>query len=354
MKERLPGCSLRLSGIVKRIGEFQLRDISLEFFPGEYFVILGPTGAGKTVLLEVIAGMHAPDAGEIWLGGKNITAWPPEKRRFGFVYQDYALFPHLNVRENIVFGLKNKKLPPGQMERELDAVVALLGIDRLLPRFPYTLSGGEQQRVALARALIMKPEVLLLDEPLSALDPCTKEMLQQELKRLHQLTGTLIIHVTHDFEEALYLGNRIGVIMGGSLLQVGSPEEIFTRPRSAAVARFVGAENIYHSEIFLRDGRKYVSLGEALLQVETDLTGRAGFSIRPEHILVNSLPHSGNCLPGKVLAVYPRGLLARVIIDAGERLVALVVTREDKGYSLAPGSAVYCSIPPAAINVFPP
>ncbi|GEA13792.1 MAG: molybdate transport system ATP-binding protein [Moorella sp. (in: firmicutes)] len=353
MKERLSGRSLRLFRITKKIGEFQLRDISLEVFPEEYFVILGPTGAGKTVLLEVIAGMHAPDAGEIWLGEENITAWPPEKRRFGFVYQDYALFPHINVRENIVFGLKNKKLPPGEIKRELEAVASLLGIAHLLRRLPYTLSGGEQQRVALARALIMKPRVLLLDEPLSALDPCTKETLQQELKRLHRFTGTLIVHVTHDFEEALYLGDRIGVLMGGGLLQVGSPEEIFTRPRTAAVARFVGVENIYYSDIILRGGRKYVTLGGALLQVETQLTGRAGFSVRPEHILVSSLPRPGNCLPGKVLAVYPRGLLTRVIIDAGERLVALVVAREDKGCSLSPGSTVYCTIPPAAINVFP-
>ncbi|MBC7326225.1 MAG: ATP-binding cassette domain-containing protein, partial [Moorella sp. (in: Bacteria)] len=250
---------MRLFRITKKTGEFQLRDISLEVLPGEYFVILGPTGAGKTVLLEVIAGMHAPDAGEIWLGEENITAWPPEKRRFGFVYQDYALFPHINVRENIVFGLKNKKLPPGEINRELEAVISLLGIAHLLQRFPYTLSGGEQQRVALARALIMKPRVLLLDEPLSALDPCTKEMLQQELKGLHQLTGTLTIHVTHDFEEAFFLADRVGIIEQGCLLQVGPAEEVFTRPRTAAVARFVGAENIYKGEIILRGGRKYVT-----------------------------------------------------------------------------------------------
>ncbi|OIQ08071.1 glycine betaine/carnitine/choline transport ATP-binding protein OpuCA [Moorella thermoacetica] len=208
--------------------------------------------------------------------------------------------------------------------------------------------------MALARALVMNPGVLLLDEPLSALDPWTKEALQQELKRLHRLTCAMIIHVTHDFDEALYLGDRIGVLMGGSLLQVGSPEEIFTRPRAEAVARFVGAENIYHSEIILHGGRKYVSLGGALLQVETDLTGRAGFSIRPEHVLVIGSPQPENCLAGKVLAVYPRGLLTRVIIDAGERLVALVVAREDRGVSLVPGSTIYCIIPPAAINVFYP
>ena len=353
MKERLPARSLRLYRITKKIGEFQLRNISLEFFPGEYFVILGPTGAGKTVLLEVIAGMHTLDAGEIWLGGENITFWPPEERLFGFVYQDYALFPHLSVRENIIFGLKNKGLPLAAIVQELNAVTAMLGIAHFLERFPYTLSGGEQQRVALARALIMKPRVLLLDEPLSALDPCTKETLQQELKRLHQLTGTLYIHVTHDFEEAFFLADRVGVIDQGRLLQVGSTVEVFSRPRTAAVARFVGAENIYQSEIILRDGRKYVTLGEALLQVETDLTGRAGFSIRPEHIQVNSLRQPGNCLPGKVVSVYPKGFYSKVIIDAGERLVAIIVARENNFCPLFPGSLVYCSIAAGVINVFP-
>ncbi|MBC7341871.1 MAG: ABC transporter ATP-binding protein [Clostridia bacterium] len=353
MKERASRQCLKLSHITKRVGSFQLRNISLEIFSGEYFVILGPTGAGKTILLEVIAGMHSLDAGEIWLGEENITTWPPEKRRFGFVYQDYALFPHLNVRENIVFGLKNRRLPTKRIKKELDDIVTLLGIAHLLPRFPCTLSGGEQQRVALARALIMKPQVLLLDEPLSALDPCTKEMLQQELKRLHQITGTLTIHVTHDFEEALFLAERIGVIERGCLLQVGSAQEVFSSPKMAAVARFVGAENIFSSEIIVRDGKKYVSLGKALLEVKTDLTGRVDFSIRPEHILVSTSPQAENCLPGKILAVYPKGLFTRIIVDGGERLVALVAARENNHHPLLPGSKVFCHIPPDAINVFP-
>ncbi|NPV30079.1 MAG: ATP-binding cassette domain-containing protein [Firmicutes bacterium] len=353
MKEKPPGFSLRLSRVTKKLGAFQLRDISLEIHPGEYFVILGPTGAGKTLLLEIIAGMHSPDAGEVWLGGENITTWPPEKRRFGFVYQDYVLFPHLNVRENIVFGLKNRRLPRIQIKKELDYVAALLGIAHLLERFPATLSGGEQQRVALARALITKPRILLLDEPLSALDPCTKEMLRCELKRLHRNTGTLTIHVTHDFEDAIFLGERVGVMAGGCMLQVGAPDDVFARPRTEMVASFVGAENIFRSEIVVRGGKKYVVLGQTMLLVETDLVGRVGFSIRPEHVLVSTTPQNENCLPGKVLAVYPKGLLARVIIDVGgESLVALVVVRENNHCSLDPGDIVFCSIPPTAINVF--
>lgn len=353
MKERMQGCSLKLSRINKKIGGFQLQDISVEIFSGEYFVILGPTGAGKTTLLEVIAGIHTPDFGEIWLGEKNITSLPPEKRRFSFVYQNYALFPHLNVRENIVFGLKNKGIAPALVKQELENITTLLGISHLLERFPHTLSGGEKQRVALARALIMKPEVFLLDEPLSALDPSTKEVLQKELKRLHQLTNTIFIHVTHDFEEALFLGDRIGVMIEGSLLQVGPPKEIFTNPQTAAVARFVRAENIYESEIIYKAGKKYVRLGSVLMEINSNLTGRVGFSIRPEYILVSNLPQQENSLPGKVIEICPKGLFVKIIIDVGERLVAMVPTREDALGSLFPGGTIYCSIPPAAINVFP-
>jgi len=207
---------LTLEGIAKKLGDFSLKEISLEVKPGEYFVILGPSGAGKTVLLEILAGIYPPDQGKIWLGERDITHWPPEKRRFGFVYQDHALFPHPTVEGNIGFGLRDSRLNPLQRKQEIRETADLLGIAHLLSRQPHTLSGGESQRVALARALITRPPVLLLDEPLSSLDPPTREILQQELKRLHLIFGSIFIHVTHDFEEAFFLGERIGVLMGGN------------------------------------------------------------------------------------------------------------------------------------------
>ncbi|MCL6446623.1 MAG: ATP-binding cassette domain-containing protein [Armatimonadetes bacterium] len=302
MRNSLPEAGkLRLSGVTKKIGGFSLQDISLEVAPGEYFVVLGPTGAGKTVLLETVAGIHSVDAGEIWFDGVNITAWPPEQRRFGFVYQDYVLFPHLNVKQNIAFGARVNRWSKNGLEKKIEDIAALLGISHLLRRFPGTLSGGEQQRVALARALVTEPQILLLDEPLAALDPRNREALQQELRQLHKIAGTLTLQVTHDFEEAFFLADRIAVLDGGRLLQVGPPEEIFARPRSAAAARFVGAENIFTGEIICRDGKKFVRLDGALLEVNTGLSGPVGFSVRPEDILLNNSPQPGNCLRGKIL-----------------------------------------------------
>jgi len=350
MTGQIPAGSLRLEGVTKRIGRFTLANISLEIAPGEYFVLLGPSGAGKTTLLEIIAGLHTLDEGEIWFGPEKVTRLPPEKRRFGIVYQDYALFPHLNVRENIVFGLK--KAAHKQVEQELTRLVDLLGLGHLLPRRPQTLSGGEKQRVALARALIMKPRLLLLDEPLAALDPQTKEVLRPELKRLHALTGTLTVHVTHDFEEAFFLGDRMGVMEGGQLRQVGPPAEVFNRPVSPGVARFVGAENILKGHVAEEKEKKYLHLGSASLEVETDKSGEVEFSIRPEQIRVYPTAPPGNYSRGKVLAVHPKGLISRVIIDVGVTLVALVETRTWGQALLAPGDTVYCSIPPEAINIF--
>ena len=212
------------------LGEFVLKDISLNISDGEYFIILGPTGSGKTVLLESIAGLYPIKRGEIWLRGKDVTRVEPEKRKISIVYQDHVLFPHLSVKDNIVFGLKMHKAKADELSNRLDWVTELLGISSLLHRLPDTLSGGEKQKVALGRAVITQPELLLVDEPLSALDPETRENVQQELRQLHKTLGITILHVTHDFEEAISLGERIAVVGEGHLMQVGTTEEIFRHP----------------------------------------------------------------------------------------------------------------------------
>jgi len=218
--------------------EFSLKKIDLKIERSEYFVLLGPTAAGKTLLLELIAGFYAPDRGEIWIDGIEATHLPPEKRRVGFVYQDYALFPHMTVQDNVEFGLRLR----GRLDAENRAkeLMETFEVSYLAKRKPNTLSGGEKQRVAIARALAIDPEVLLLDEPLSALDLRTQEQTRAELKRVQKETGITAVHVTHNQVEAILLADRIGLMMEGELVQVGTAEDVFTRPATREVAEFLG------------------------------------------------------------------------------------------------------------------
>ncbi len=244
---------IQIKNLYVDLKDFRLQDINLSVSEGEYFIVLGPTGAGKTVLLESIAGLYPIKSGEIWLRGKEVTRLEPEKRGISIVYQDHALFPHLSVKDNIVFGLKLHKQTKQEAEAALDWVAGLLDVSHLLNRKPDTLSGGEQQKVALARALSIKPEVLLLDEPLSALDPETREGVQKELRQLHNRLKVTTIHVTHDFEEAIALGDHIAVLGEGCIKQVGTPEQIFRQPNSEFIARFAMARNIFAGEVIYRD-----------------------------------------------------------------------------------------------------
>lgn len=225
--------------------EFQLREISLHIKRGEFFALLGPTGAGKTVVLESIAGLVRPTSGSIRVAGRDVTRLAPELRNIGIVYQDYALFPHLTVLENIRFGLRY--VPPTDRPAPswLDGLIDLLDLQRILHRLPLNLSGGEKQRASLARALAVQPTVLLLDEPLAALDPRFRDEIRHSLKQLHEQFDITLLMVTHDFDEARYLAGRIGVLCNGRLEQVGPAAEVFQRPATPFVAGFVGMKNIF-------------------------------------------------------------------------------------------------------------
>jgi molybdate transport system ATP-binding protein/molybdate/tungstate transport system ATP-binding protein len=245
------------------LGGFLLQNINLDIGPGEYFIVLGPTGAGKTVLLESIAGLYPVLEGEVWIGDKKITGLSPEKREIGIVYQDQGLFPHLSVEKNIAFGLKMRKCPKNEAKAKIDAIADMVGASHLLKRSPVTLSGGEKQKVALARALVTEPKVLLLDEPLSALDPETRERMQEELREIHRRIALMVIHVTHDFEEAIALGHRVAVLNDGRIAQIGTPEEFLRRPSSEFVARFALTRNILSGRVvgaqkLWRQGRQLV------------------------------------------------------------------------------------------------
>lgn len=231
---------IRIRNLYKDWKEFALKNINLEIEQGEYFVILGPTGAGKTMLLETIAGFHIPDSGDVWIGGRDVTNLAPERRRVGFIYQDYSLFPHFTVEENIEFGLKLKKSASSDANKNKTAeIMDWLGVSHLAHRYPTTLSGGEQQKVAIARAVAVEPSLLLLDEPLAALDRRTRDYLRVELKRVKEELDITMVHVTHDQTEAMVLGDRVAVMMNGQIRQVGTPFEIFNKPLDEAIADFV-------------------------------------------------------------------------------------------------------------------
>jgi molybdopterin-binding protein len=338
------------------LGEFVLTEISLNIEEGEYFIILGPTGAGKTVLLESIAGLYPVKSGEIWLRGKEVTSVEPEKRRISIVYQDHVLFPHLSVKDNIIFGLRMHKTRADDVTNRLNWVAELLGISHLLHRRPDTLSGGEKQKVALGRAIITRPELLLVDEPLSALDPETRESVQQELRQLHRALGITILHVTHDFEEAISLGNRIAVIGEGHLMQVGTPEEVFRHPNSEFVARFAMTRNIFVGKakretsgdtIFKVDGTEFI--------IATDVDGTYHASIRPEDILISSEPirsSARNCFPGTITNVVDKGSTLYVTVSIPPNLSCLVTRHSFEEMELHEGKKVFITFKASAIHLF--
>ena len=347
---------IQLKNLCVDLGDFQLQDINLTVKEGEYFIVLGPTGAGKTVLLESIAGLYPVKSGQIWLRGRNVTRLEPEKRNISIVYQDHALFPHLSAGENILFGLKLQRRPKQELNETQDWLSHLLGIAHLLARSPDTLSGGERQKVALARALSTKPEVLLLDEPLSALDPENREGVQKELRQLHHQLRVTTIHVTHDFEEAIALGNHIAVLGDGCIKQVGTPEQIFRQPNSEFVARFAMARNIFAGEVVERADKSIVFRTEGTeLAVVTDLRGKFHASVRPEDILVSPEPlrsSARNSFCGTITRIADRGSTLYLTVNLPPDFACLVTRRSFEEMGLAQGQKVYITFKASAVHIF--
>ena len=269
---------IKIKNLNIRLGNFQIKNVELKVKKGEFLVLLGPTAAGKSVILEAIAGLVPIKSGKIMVNNRDITQLKPEHRNVSICYQDYNLFPHMNVRNNIGYGLRFKKDRNNpHYQKNFKALVDLLKLEDILDRLPLNLSGGEQQRVSLARGLIGSPDVLLLDEPLSALDPNIKTTIQEELKNIHQTLHTTIIMVTHDFIEANYLAERVAIIHEGKVIQQGYLEEIFQKPTTVFAARFIGVKNIF-----------WVENPEELSFFGLKTPGYIG--IRPENIYVSQQP----------------------------------------------------------------
>jgi len=335
-------------------GEFSLKNVSFTIEEGEYFVILGPTGAGKTLILETIAGFYRPQSGQVFMRGEDCRDVLPEKRGVGFVYQDYALFPHMTVEENIRFGLEIRGTPPGEADERVDSILELLNISGIRERYPGNLSGGEQQRVAIARALVIEPDVLLLDEPLSALDTRTRESLREELKRIHMIKGTTTVHVTHDQTEALLLADRVMVLMDGRVAQIGPPEEVFNTPSSLSVARFLGGENVVKGYVVEnRDGVTRVAFNGYVLWAASDiLEGGVYAFLRPENIILSSAPvdsSARNVLRCTVEKISKIGSIYMVHMDTGLKAIVTHQSLEELG--LAPGAEVYASFKATAVHL---
>ncbi|RLE28389.1 ABC transporter [Candidatus Acetothermia bacterium] len=347
------GAPVALEGLEVRAGDFSLRGIELELWAGEYLAILGPTGAGKTLLLETVAGLRRPRAGRVLIAGADVTRLPPERRGIGYVFQDYALFPHLSVFENIAFGLRLRRLPRGELRRRVGELAELVGIGDLLSRGIEGLSGGERQRVALARALVLSPQALLLDEPLSALDPQHRQGLQRTLRELHRTLYPTVLHVTHDFQEAVALGEEVAVLHGGKLAQVGPAEEVFRRPNSPRVAEFVGARNIFSGRVS-PDGKRFL-VDDREFTVLPSRPGPAHAVVRPEDVLVSLAPISSsarNAFRGRVVEVEERGPVVYVTVDVPPRFVAAITWESLTNLGLRVGMKVYISFKATAVHVF--
>jgi putative spermidine/putrescine transport system ATP-binding protein len=305
------GHALALQGLTKCYGSFTaVADVSLRVERGEFLTLLGPSGSGKTTILMCIAGFVAPTAGAILLDGKDITPLPPERRDFGMVFQGYALFPHMTVAENVVFPLRVRKLSAADREAKVRAALDLVQLLGFAERLPRQLSGGQQQRVALARALVFDPALLLLDEPLSALDKKLRAELQEELKALHRRVGRTFVNVTHDQEEALSLSDRVAILNHGKLIQEGAPAHLYEQPRTRFVADFLGKSNFLQGEV--REsvpggfviGAGATRIVQAVAENHRPAHGsRVLLSLRPEKItLMAEQDEADNVVEGRIAA----------------------------------------------------
>lgn len=344
---------LRVDGLSKRLGDFSIRDVSFEAAGGEYLVLLGESGVGKTILLETIAGLRAPDAGSVFMDDREITGERIQRRRIGLVFQEQALFPHLSVRGNIAYGLRGRgagRLRAGERTCEL---AGRFGIADLLDRRPATLSGGEAQRVALARALAPEPAVLLLDEPLSSLDTGARAGLRAVLREINR-DGVTMVHVTHDFEEAAALATRVGVMEGGTIVQTGPPEEVFRRPASPFVARFVGIRNVWPGRLVRDGGRSVVRCGGLSFEVlGAGPPGQGHLVVGGEDIVLSGAsPESSarNVFEGTVMEVFPARPGVEVTVDIGLELAALLTRESVERMGIRPGARVWASVKASAVR----
>jgi spermidine/putrescine transport system ATP-binding protein len=354
----MPGGRIQLLSLTKRFTEVAVDSIDLEIASGEFFSLLGPSGCGKTTTLRLIAGFEQPTHGKILLDDVDVSGVPPHKRNVNTVFQSYALFPFLTARDNVAFGLRNRRLDKAEIDRRVGEALELVKLSSFAKRRPGQLSGGQQQRVALARALVLQPSVLLLDEPLGALDAKLRRSLKVELKALQEQVGITFLYVTHDQEEALTMSDRLAVMREGKIIQIGGPHEVYEEPADTYVADFLGVSNLMEVDVIGRGpgSQCQVKLGESVLEVEHGGTGvpdHAHAVIRPERVRVEEFGSAGpNRVPAMVERLVYLGSATQVIL----RLAAgyeLQVLMQNDGIEeqLAQGTPVHAFLAPDALRV---
>jgi len=333
---------IRCDRITKSYGDNTvIEDLSLEIADGEFVSLLGPSGSGKTTLLMMMAGFEDPSAGSIWLDGIRVDRLPPHKRNMGVVFQSYALFPHMTVGENVAFPLKMRHVPRGEIRERVQRALEMVELTTLSHRRPVQLSGGQQQRVALARALVFEPRVVLMDEPLGALDKRLRQQMQLDIRDLHNRLGLTIVFVTHDQSEALTMSDRIAVFNKGRIEQVGAPHEIYDCPGTRFVAEFIGETNMLEGEAETDDGGTLIRLanGSPLrLRQQRAPGSKVEVSIRPERIMLDPNLDEENVFEARVTDCVYFGDHTRFKLDVGgSRLLA---TSQTRGRTWQPGSSV--------------
>ena len=356
----MAGGEVQLVDLVKRFGDFAaVAGVNLDMPPGEFFSLLGPSGCGKTTSLRMIAGFERPTEGQILLDGVDMAQTPPHKRNVNTVFQNYALFPHLTVEENVAFGLKYQKATKAESTERVGKALELVQMSPFAKRRPNQLSGGQQQRVALARALILNPKVLLLDEPLGALDAKLRKRLQIELKALQEEVGITFIYVTHDQEEALTMSDRIAVMSQGTVEQVGPPKEIYDAPATAYVADFLGVSNLMEATAAgVGDGGCKVTVGEFQFvagQGDADTVGESKVTIRPERVEIQPQGTTGeNRVPAMVeRTVYVGSVLQVILHLATGQTIQAWTPNTGGGDPHRSGDAVTAHFPREALRVLP-
>ena len=357
----MAGGSIELSGLTKRFSEIAVDNVDLTVASGEFFSLLGPSGCGKTTTLRLIAGFEQPTSGRILLDGVDVSDVPPHRRNVNTVFQSYALFPFLSVSDNVAFGLRNRHLTRAEMNERVGKALDLVQLTGFEKRRPGILSGGQQQRVALARALVLNPSVLLLDEPLGALDAKLRRSLKVELKALQERVGITFLYVTHDQEEALTMSDRLAVMHAGRIVQLGTPRAIYEEPADTYVADFLGVSNLMEVDVVERGpgSQCRVKLGEMALVVdraEVDALGPAHALIRPERVRIEPYGQDGQAGPNRVPAMVERlvflGASTQVMLRlAPGALLQAVVPNDGTEDTLSQGTPVHVFLAPDVLRV---